>query len=138
MAAAINEVTRNDAFGKDPAVVVDVFEKVVESRDPLREAALDHRPFFGGNHPRNKIIRKDALGTVIASIDREGDSLVEKCEIRHLLPLAELRGRKFEQTLMEWLVLCARGILPLEHLIVGSVELVVGERRLDTQREWAG
>jgi hypothetical protein len=43
----VDQLTRNDAFGEDPFLVIDVAEKQIDRREPLRQASLDRRPLAG-------------------------------------------------------------------------------------------
>ena len=86
--AAVDQVARHDAFGEDPALVVDVLEKQVDRRQPLRQAALERAPLGGGDDARQQVERKDPLGALLVAVDGEGDALGQEGPVGLDLALA--------------------------------------------------
>src|ERR1700722_1117969 len=76
MFAAINHFARHDAVSQTTAFVVDIAQKHVESSDALRQAPLDDVPLGAGNNAGQKVVREDAFGTLVASINSKGDALM--------------------------------------------------------------
>ncbi len=74
--ARIHELAWYDAVPKDAALVIDVFQKQVQRRDALREAALHTLPLRRSHDAGQQIVREDALGSFVAAVDRERDALV--------------------------------------------------------------
>ncbi len=91
----------------------------------LRQPALDALPFGAGDDARQQIVREDAFGALAASVDGEGDALIQKCQISRLLALPQSVGGKFEQALVKSFVRGARLVNRLKHLIISRIELVV-------------
>jgi len=58
---AQDQFGRNDAVLQDLLFVIEVVEQQVEGGDPLNDAALDLPPFIGGDQPRDRIERQDAV-----------------------------------------------------------------------------
>jgi len=58
--------------------VINVFEKEIQCGDSLREATFDLAPFLVRNDSRQQVIGEDALGTLVVSVHRERDPLVQK------------------------------------------------------------
>ena len=106
--AAVDQVARDDAFGKDAAFVIDVAEEEIEGGQALREAFFDLRPFVSGNDSRNQIVGEDALGAFFAAVHREGDAFLEEREIGGLLAFAQFFGSQAEQRALERLIVLAR------------------------------
>ncbi len=115
--------------------MVDVFEKEIECRDALSQAILDLSPFLMRDDPREQIVRKNALGAFVVSIDSKGDALMQEREIGGLLALAQFFGWEFQQTLEQRLIVRPRHPRGRKHFIVGCVELIVAERRAE-KGEW--
>ena len=89
--AAVDQLARHDAFGEDPALVVDVLQEQVDRRQALRQAAVERPPLRGGDDPRQQVERKDALGALLVAVDREGDALGQEGLVG--LDLAQRRAR---------------------------------------------
>ena len=83
--AAIDELAGNDLVGEDFGVGVNVAQEVIERGDALGEAAFDFVPLGGGDEPRQQVVGKDALGSLVAPVDGEGDALGEEGEVGGLL-----------------------------------------------------
>jgi hypothetical protein len=90
--AGVDEVAGNDAVSEDASFVVDVLEEEVERGDALGETALDRLPFGAGDDARDEIVGEDLFGAFVASVDGEGDALIEEAEVSGLLAAAQLVG----------------------------------------------
>ena len=84
-------------------------------------------PIFAGNDAGQKVVREDALGAFLFTVDGEGNSLIEEDEIALLLGAAELFRWRFLQHLKEGCVLRTHGTGRIEHLVVGAIQLVFVE-----------
>src|SRR5580704_14751611 len=127
MFAGVNDAARNHAVGDDLGFVIDVSEEKIQGRDPLGESALDFFPFGSGNNPRQKVVRKDALGAFVAPIDGEGDSLVEERLIGLVFAAPQLVGPQVQEQVVKGAVLFSRMVEGAEHLVVSAVEKVVAK-----------
>ena len=76
---------RDDSIRQNSAIVINVFEKQIQSGDALGEATFDLAPFVVGNDAREKIIREHTLGAFRVAVDGEGDALMEKRQFGSLL-----------------------------------------------------
>ena len=61
-----------------------------------------------GDDAREQVVRKDALGALVAAVDGEGDALVEEGEVRLLLAALQLLGRRASAALEQRAVVAAR------------------------------
>ncbi len=73
--AAVEQVARHDAFGENPALVVDVLEEEVDGRQPLREARSERAPLGRGDDPGQQVEGEDPLRALFVAVDGEGDAL---------------------------------------------------------------
>ena len=99
--AALHQLARDDAFGEDSPLVIDVLEEQVDGGQPLREAALERPPLGRGDDARQQVEGKDPLGALLVAVDREGDALRQKGLVGLGLALAEIRGRRGPQIVEE-------------------------------------
>ena len=116
-------------LAEDSGLAVDVLQEQVERRDALRQPALDHLPLAGRQDAREQVVREDALRAVLLTVDREGDALVQECEVCRRLPLPELGRIDLGEPLEQRRVLRAGLARPVEHLVIRPVEHVTAERR---------
>ena len=128
MPAGVDDAAGNHAVLDDLPLVIDVLEEQIERGDALRQAALDDVPVTGRHDARQQIVREDALGRLVAAVDREGDALVEEGQVRLLLAAQQLLGRQLQQLLVQLAVVTARLRLAVEHLVEGLREAVAGEQ----------
>ncbi len=56
--------------------MIDVVNEQVQRPDALLEPALDPVPFGGGDQPRDRVERDDALDALLAAVDGERDALL--------------------------------------------------------------
>ena len=129
VAATVNQFAGHDAIGQNSAAVVNVFQKQVQRRDPLRQSAFDLPPFLVRNDARQQVVGKDALRAFVVAVHRKGDALMQKREVGRLLALAHFLGRQLQQRLEKRLIVRTRHSRRLEHLVVGAVELVIPKWR---------
>ena len=125
---AVDQLARHDAFREDAAVVVDVAQEQIERGQALRQAALDRLPLGGGEHARQQIVGKDALGPGLIAVDGERDALLQERAIGVALPLAEIVRRQFQQAIEERAILRARLSARFEHLVEAVIELIRREQ----------
>ena len=83
-----DQPARDDAVAQDLLLAVDVVEIVLQRLDPLGDAALEPRPFGGGDHPRDQVQRERAL----LAGQREGDALVDEGAAQRLGAGLQVRG----------------------------------------------
>jgi hypothetical protein len=110
--------------------MIDISKKQIQSCDALGKSPFDLLPLLPRDRPRQQIVRKNALCSLLVSVDRKRDSLMQKGEVRRLLALAQLLRRQLEQRFVETLIVRAWASRSLEHLVVGQIELVVTKWRL--------
>ena len=88
-----HERARHDAVGDRGCLAdVEVVEEAVERRHALDEAALDRRPFLGGNDARHQVHRPHPLDARGLAVDREGDAETPEDRVAQALAPAELFG----------------------------------------------
>ena len=75
VAAAVDQLARDDALGEDAPLVVDVLQEQVDRGQPLRQAALERVPLARRDDARQQVEREDALGALLVAVDRERDAL---------------------------------------------------------------
>ena len=91
-------------------------------------------PFPGGDQARQQIVWKDALGAFFAPVDGESDALGEESKIDRLLAAAQFVGGKGSESLSQRAILRTHFSARRPHFIVGLVERVVAEKRI--QLDW--
>jgi hypothetical protein len=116
--------------------VVDVPQKMIQGRQPLRQAFFNFRPLACGNNSRQQVVWENPLGAFFAPVDGKRDSFVKKCEVSRLLALAQLLRRQPDQSLVQRPVMLPRHAGSGEHLVVCSVQAVVHERGGYRYRRW--
>ena len=78
--SAEDDFFRNDAVFEDALLVINVIQKKIQCRDALHEPGFDSLPLVGGNHAREGIERKNALGAFLVAVNGESNSLFKKEE----------------------------------------------------------
>ena len=97
-----NDLQRDHSLLHDSLIVVDVVQKEIQRAQALFQPPLEQAPLVSRDDARHKIERHDALGALIAAVNREGDSLVEVGLFRQS-PLGLERGRvHFRKTLQNF------------------------------------
>src|SRR5258708_36380856 len=129
VAATVYQFPRYDAIRENLSAMVNVLEEQIQRRDSLGESTFDFAPFVVGNDSGEEIIRENTFGAFIVGVYREGDSLMQKRQVRRLLALAHFLGRQLQKRLEEGLIVRPRTARGLEHLIVSQVDLVIPEWR---------
>ena len=92
--ATVDQFARHYAIVQNLAVGVNIAQKQIQRGDPLRQTAFNPIPLLRRYQPRQQVIGKDALRTLIAAIHREGNALGQKCEVRRLLAPLQLTLRQ--------------------------------------------
>src|SRR6266446_9577366 len=80
------------------------------------------------NDARQKIVREDALGSLVISVNSEGDALMQKREVRGLLTFFQILRGQVKQGTEQRLVMGSRLARRLKHLVISRVELIMQER----------
>ena len=75
MLAAVDQLARHHAVVQDLGVEVDIAQKEIERGDALREPALDAVPLLRRDQARQQVVGEDALSSLFAPVDGEGDAL---------------------------------------------------------------
>ena len=78
--ATVDELSRNDAVAEYFRFRVDIAKEEVKGGDALGKAALDVIPLLRRNEAGKQVVGKDFFGAFVASVDGEGDALVQKAE----------------------------------------------------------
>ena len=104
--------------------MIEVLEEQIERGDALRQAALDARPFLVGEDARQQVVGENSLGAFLASVDGEGDALMQKGQIGDLLAAAQLRGRKLANGVEKMLVMRADAARSVDHFIERVIETI--------------
>ncbi len=125
MLAAVNQFTRHKPFGKNSPLVINVPQEHVQCRQPLRQSLFDLRPLAGRDDPWHQIVGENFFRPLFAPVNREGDSLVKKSQVRRLLPLAQFFRWQPQQRLVQRLIMLPRHIWSLKHFVIRRVKLVV-------------
>src|SRR5438445_4125088 len=136
MLAAVNKFPRHNAFGKNPSLVINIPQKKIQRRQPLRQSLFDARPFARWNNAGQKIIWKNPFSALFASVNRESDSFVEKRQVGGLLNFAQFFRSKSKQRLLQSAVMLPRHTRSSEHLVVCVIHLVVHERQRCVRSDW--
>ena len=113
--ARCDEPTRDQPVAQDLLLAVDVVEVVLQRLHPLRDAALEPRPFRRGDDARNEVERKRPLLTR----QRERDPLIDECATERLCAGRQIGGVRRRQLGVDALVRGADGPAVVEHLIEG-------------------
>ena len=108
-----DQPARDDAVAQDLLVAVDVVEVLLQRLDPLHDAALEPRPFGGGDHPRHEVQRKRPL----LAGQRERDALVDERAAERVGAGGQLGRVRRGKLGVDALVRAADVALPVEHLV---------------------
>ncbi len=130
MLAAVDHLPRNDSILKNPSLVIDVLQEEIQRGNPLCQSKLHGCPFGCSDDAWNQVIRKNLLRTLLASIDREGDALVQEAEIGCLLPPLQLLNGQGSEVLKQRLAVTMQIAWTRKHLVVGMVQQIVFQCRM--------
>ena len=124
MLAGVDDAAGNDAVFNDLAFVVNIFQEKIQRRDPLRQSALNFLPFRRRDDSGQQIVRKNPLRSLLASIDGESDSLVEKRLVGLVFAAPQFVRPQVQKQIVERTILLARVVRGAEHLVVGAIQFV--------------
>src|SRR5690348_10211870 len=92
--ASVDQFARDNTIVEDFAIVINIFKKQVQRCDTLRQSIFHRLPLRRRDDTRQQIIRENALCSFIASVDCEGNALMQKREIGGTLATLKFFGRK--------------------------------------------
>jgi hypothetical protein len=113
MLARRDEPPRDHRVAKDVLLAVDVVEIHLQRLDPLRDAALQPRPFGGGDHAGNEVERKRPL----LAGQRKRDALVDESAAERVGAGGQLGRVGRRQLGVNALVGGPHGVGVVEHLV---------------------
>ncbi len=92
--------------------------------------AFDAVPFRAGNQAGQKIIRKDFLGPLFATVNREGDALVEEGQVSGVFAAPDLVGGQRRERLQQRSVVRARFARAFKGLVIGVIDEIILQNRV--------
>ena len=125
---AAHNFLRNDLLLEDPLLVVHVVEEQIQGHEPLDKTALNMLPLIGGNDTRDQIEWENSLSAFIATVNGEGDPLIEIGFFGQKSLAIELAILHLRKAPREALIMRAHYSARGEHLIEEISDLVFFEQ----------
>ena len=123
MLATVHQLTRHHAIIQYPGLGIDVAQKQIQCGDALRQAAFNPVPFLSRDQTRQQVVGKDALSTLVAAVDGEGNTLGKKRQIGGLFAPLQLLFRQPRQGL-------AQIPVGLAHFVECPVKRIISVKRI--------
>ena len=118
---------RHDLIAHDFPRVVNIVDEHVQRGNALLEAAFDHVPFAGFDHPRHDVERPDFFGARFVAVHRERNAQVHQRPLGVALTAQEFAfGQRFDASHQAFAPR-ARSAIDIEHFIVKPIGGIGGK-----------
>ncbi len=127
-----DDMLGNDAFFKNPLLVVNVVDEEIQRGDALLQSALDPVPFLGFDDTWKEIKRKDFLGAFAVAVDIKSDPHAHERIFSRLLAPNNLCHRQSRKLLYQQIRTGPRARTRLKSLVKKTFTVVFCEIHANT------